>query len=302
MAMTEHRRGLFSGVAAYVFWGLSPIFWKALDGVPALQLLAHRVVWAVPLLAVVGTARRRWTTMRRAFASSRTRIVAIAGGTLVAINWGVYVWAVTSGHIVDASFGYFINPLVSVALGVAVLHERLRPAQAAAVGLAVVGVVAMGVIAGIVPWISLTLAFSFGFYGLLKKNPAAAPALEGLFGEVAFVAIPAAGYLVYLTAAGGGSFGGGLGTTVLLVAAGAVTVIPLFLFGAAAQRIPLTTVGLLQYITPTLQLLLGISLYGESIGTAEIVGFGLVWLALAVFTIDEFRFTRSPRARSAAPT
>jgi chloramphenicol-sensitive protein RarD len=302
MAMTEHRRGLFSGVAAYVFWGLSPIFWKALDGVPALQLLAHRVVWAVPLLAVVVTARRRWTTMRRAFASSRTRIVAIAGGTLVAINWGVYVWAVTSGHIVDASFGYFINPLVSVALGVAVLHERLRPAQAAAVGLAVVGVVAMGVIAGIVPWISLTLAFSFGFYGLLKKNPAAAPALEGLFGEVAFVAIPAAGYLVYLTAAGGGSFGGGLGTTVLLVAAGAVTVIPLFLFGAAAQRIPLTTVGLLQYITPTLQLLLGISLYGESIGTAEIVGFGLVWLALAVFTIDEFRFTRSPRARSAAPT
>jgi len=302
MAMTERRRGLTSGVVAYVFWGLSPIFWKALDGVPALELLAHRVVWAVPLLAVVVTVRRRWSALRRAFASNRTRLITIGGGTLVAINWGVYVWAVTSGHIVDASFGYFINPLVSVALGVAVLHERLRPAQAAAVGLAAVGVVGMGVIAGIVPWISLTLAFSFGFYGLLKKNTAAAPALEGLFGEVAFVAIPAAGYLVYLTVSDGGSFGGGLRTTVLLIVAGAVTVIPLFLFGAAAQRIPLTTVGLLQYITPTLQLLLGIGLYGEAMGAAEVLGFGLVWLALALFTIDELRGARSPRVRSGAPT
>lgn len=302
MAMTERRRGLISGVAAYVLWGLSPIFWKALDGIPALELLAHRVVWAVPLLAVVVTMRRRWTRMRRAFASHRTRLITIAGGTLVAINWGVYVWAVTSGHIVDASFGYFINPLVSVGLGVVVLHERLRPAQAAAVGIAAVGVVGMGVVAGIVPWISLTLAFSFGFYGLLKKNAAAAPALEGLFGEVAFVAVPAAGYLVYLTASDGGSFGAGAGTTMLLVTAGAVTVVPLFLFGAAAQRIPLTTVGLLQYITPTLQLLLGIGLYGESMGAAEVLGFGLVWLALAIFTIDEVRSARAPSVRSGAPT
>ena len=292
MGTSDLRTGVWFGVAAYVFWGLSPIFWKALDAVPATELLAHRVIWSIPLLGIMLTLRRRWRSLGSAYASARTRRIALAGGTLLAINWGVFVWAVNAGHIVDASFGYFINPLVSVALGVAVLHERLRRPQAVAVGVAAIGVIGMAIVAGIVPWISLTLAFSFGTYGLLKKQKAAAPALEGLFGEVAVVAVPATVFVVLLAASDRGSIGDGGGTTALLIAAGAVTVIPLLLFGASAQRIPLSTVGLLQYITPSLQLLIGIVVYGEAITAGQLFGFGLVWVALALFTVDGLRAGR----------
>jgi chloramphenicol-sensitive protein RarD len=292
----EHRKGVWYGIAAYVLWGLTPIFWKAFDDVPALELLAHRILWAVPLLALVVTIRHRWPAFVRIFSARPTRLLAAAAGTLLTINWGVYVWAVTSGHIVDASLGYFINPLVSVALGVIMLRERLRPAQQVAVGIAAVGVAGMALMVGTLPWVSLTLAFSFGIYGLLKKQPDAAPPLDGLFAEISVVAIPVIIFLALLAGSGEGSFGGDPATTMLLIAAGAVTVAPLFLFGASAQRLPLWMVGLLQYIAPTLQLLLGVWLYGEAITGGELFGFGLVWIALALFTFDSFRFTRSGRA------
>jgi chloramphenicol-sensitive protein RarD len=242
--------------------------------------------------------RHRWRSLGNAYASAGTRRIAVAGGTLLAINWGVFVWAVNSGHIVDASFGYFINPLVSVALGVAVLHEHLRRPQAIAVGIAAIGVVGMAIMGGIVPWISLTLAFSFGTYGLLKKQKAAAPALEGLFGEVVVVAVPATILVTFLAGSGRGSIDDGGHTTALLITAGAVTVIPLLLFGASAQRIRLSTVGLLQYITPSLQLLIGIVVYGEAITAGEVLGFGLVWVALALFAFDGMRTYRSVGIRA----
>lgn len=293
----EHRRGLWFGVAAYLVWGLSPIFWNLLDEVPSLEVLAHRVVWAIPILLLVIAVRGRWHELWKAAADRRTVALAIASGVLLSVNWGVFIWAVTSGHIVEASLGYFINPLVSVALGVAVLHERLRPAQMLAVAVASAGVLAMTVMLGVVPWVSLALAFSFGFYGLLKKRGAAAGPVEGLLGETTTVGIPLLVYLVVVTVGGHGAFGTAPGTTILLVASGIVTVVPLVLFGAAAQRIPLSTVGVLQYLAPSLQLVIGVVVYDERMTGAEVVGFTLVWIAIAIYTADTLR---SPR-RSPAP-
>ncbi len=298
--MSEHRRGVWYALGAYVFWGVTPIFWNLLHGVPAPEMLAHRIVWSIPLLVGVIAIRRRWSVIRRVFSSPKTaRTAALAGG-LLAVNWGLYVWAVTSGHIVDASLGYYINPLVSVALGVIVLHERLRAAQKAAVAIAAVGVAGMAVMLGVVPWISLTLAFSFGFYGLLKKGEAAAPPLEGLLGETTVLALPALVYLGYLSGRGDASFGSDPQLSLLLVAAGAVTVFPLLLFGAAAQRIPLSMVGLLQYIAPSLQLVVGIWLYGETMGMADIFGFATVWIALALYSVDNVRAGRLAAAEAPA--
>ncbi len=290
----EHRRGIGYAVAAYTLWGVMPIFWKAFRDVPALELLAHRIVWSIPVLVVVLALRGRWRSLLIDFSRTRTRVLAVASGLLLAVNWGVYVWAVTNGHIVDASLGYFINPLVSVALGVLVLQERLRPLQWVAVGIATVGVVGMTIMVGVLPWIALSLAFSFGFYGLLKKREGAAPPMEGLLGEAAVLAIPAALYLGSRAADGVGAFGRDATTTLLLLTAGVVTVVPLVLFGAGAQRIPLATVGILQYLAPSLQLVLGIALYGEAMTGADLFGFLLVWIALAVYTLDGLRSGRVP--------
>lgn len=289
----EQRRGVWLAVAAYSFWGVVPIFWKALDSVPALELLAHRIVWSVPLLFLVIVGRRHLGVLRDSFRTPGTAATALAGGVLLSINWGVFVWAVTTSHIVEASLGYFINPLVSVALGVIVLRERLSPAQRIAVGIAVVGVAGMTILSGVAPWISLILAFSFGTYGLLKKRTTAAPPIEGLFMESAFVAVPAALYLAALAADGTGAVGSSPTTTLLLITAGAVTVFPLVLFGAAAKRIPLSTLGILQYIAPILQLLLGVVLYGEAVSSGEWFGFVLVWIALVIYTIDNVRMSRA---------
>jgi len=296
----EQRKGIWLAVAAYSFWGFVPIFWKALDSVPALELLAHRILWSVPLLFLVIVARRHLGTLRDSFRTPGTALTALAGGILLSINWGVFVWAVTTSHIVEASLGYFINPLVSVALGVIVLRERLSLAQRIAVGIAVVGVAGMTVLSGVAPWISLVLAFSFGTYGLLKKRTTAAPPIEGLFMESAFVAIPALLYVGVLAGDGTGALGSSLTTTLLLVAAGAVTVFPLVLFGASAKRIPLSTLGILQYIAPILQLLLGVVLYGEVVSSGEWFGFVLVLIALAIYTIDNVRILMATNRSEAA--
>jgi len=290
--MDQHRRGLWFGVAAYAMWGVGPAFWKLLEGVPVLQQTAHRVVWSVPILAVAVLLLGRGPRLRAAMGNRRTATFTVLAAVLLATNWGVFVWAIASQHILEASLGYFINPLLLVALGVIVLGERLRAAQAVAVGLAAAGVIYMTVRLGEIPWIALVLAGSFGLYGLLKKRPGAAPPLEGLLGETTLAAIPALVFLVFVGARGSGSFGIDAGDTLLLIAAGAVTAVPLLAFAAAAQRIPLSTVGLLQYLAPSLQFVLGVAVYGEPVVADQMIGFGFVWLALAVFTVDNYRTSR----------
>jgi chloramphenicol-sensitive protein RarD len=295
----EQRRGVWLAVAAFAFWGLSPLYWDLLSSVAALDILSHRVVWSVPLLIGIIAGRRRLGVLHQSLRTSGTAAIALAGGMLLAVNWGVFIWAVTADRVVDASLGYFITPLVSVALGVVVLRERLKPAQRLAVAIAAVGVAGMVIVSGVVPWVSLALAFSFGTYGLLKKRSNAAPPFEGLLMETAFVAAPALIYLAALTGRGEGAFGSEPTTSLLLAAGGAVTVIPLVLFAGAAQRIPLSMVGILQYITPTLHLLVGVAIFHEAVSSGEWFAFVMVWLAIAIYTVDATRTGHSFRGPTA---
>lgn len=284
----EQQRGIWFGISAYTFWGLTPIFWN-LVSTDAASLLLHRIVWSVPILFVIVTERRQWQVFRTSYATWRPRLTTVAAALLLTVNWGIYVWAVTNGHIVEASLGYFINPLVSVALGVIVLHERLRPLQWSAVGIAAVGVTVMGLLAGVPPWISLALAFSFGTYGLLKKHDVTPPPVVSLFGETAVLVFPALFLLLFVNEPTGATFTSSPGAALFFFGAGLITVIPLLLFGAAAKRIPLSTLGFLQYIAPTIQLIVGLVVYGESISSAEMVGFVAVWIALGLFSVDGSR-------------
>jgi chloramphenicol-sensitive protein RarD len=295
----DQRKGIWLAVGAYFVWGLGPIFWNTLSSVPALQILSNRIVWSVPLLFAIIAGRRRLAALASCFRSPETALVALAGGVLLATNWGIFVWAVTSDHIVDASLGYFINPLVSVALGVVVLRERLSAAQRFAVGIAAFGVIGMTLLVGVIPWIALVLAFSFGTYGLLKKRTNAAPPFEGLFLETAFVAAPALVYLAVLAGNGDGAFGSSVTITMLLIAAGAFTVLPLVLFGTAAQQIPLSLLGILQYITPTMHLVIGVMVFDEAVSSGEWFGFILVWIALAIYTFDNARTAGTARSTAA---
>lgn len=285
----EHRNGVWFGTAAYAVWGLAPLFWNLVDGIATIDLLLHRMLWAVPMLGLAIALRRQWHDVRDGYASWRPRLATVAAALLLTVNWGVFVWAVTNDQIVEASLGYFINPLVSVALGVLVLGERLRPAQWASVGLAALGVASMAIRIGSLPWVSLALAFSFGTYGLLKKRTDAPKPLISLFGEVSVLAIPALIVLVLTNPESDAAFGSSPGVSLFLISAGAITVIPLLLFGASAKRIPLSTIGVLQYIAPTLQFLLGVAVFGESLSADKAIGFLFVWAALSIFTWDGWR-------------
>jgi len=269
-----------------VLWGLSPIYWNFLDGVPVLDILANRIAWAVPILAIVVAARRRWSILWREAASRTTVLIAIVAAAMLSINWGIFLWAVSTAHVVEASLGYFINPLLSVALGVVLLRERLSRAQGVAVAMATAGVLYMTVKMGSAPWISLVLAVSFATYGLLKKHHAAAPALEGLLLETSSLVVPAAIWIGIGLVAGDGGFGTDVGTSMLLAGAGLMTAAPLLAFGESAKRIPLSTLGLLQYLAPTLQFLLGVVVYNEVVGADRLVGFVLVWLGLIVLSTE----------------
>jgi chloramphenicol-sensitive protein RarD len=280
------------GVAAYIVWGLSPLFWNLVDGVDASALLIHRILWALPMLAIAITVRRQWATLRSDYAVPYAKASTIAAALLLATNWGLFLWAVTNEQVVEASLGYFINPFVSVALGVIVLGERLRRLQWTAVAIAAVGVTGLALRVGSVPWVSLGLALSFGLYGLLKKRPETPRPLDSLFGEVAVVAAPAFLFLLVLDGGGSEGIGSSFGTTAFLISTGAITVIPLLLFGAAAKRIPLSTIGVLQYIAPTLQFLIGVLVFAEELTAPKLFAFAMVWLALGVYTYDNVRTTR----------
>ncbi len=265
---------------------MMPLYVKALGKIPPLQIVAHRVVWAALLLVglVLGTRQVAWLAQLR----ERPRIVwtFVLSASVLSVNWLVYIWAIGEGRVVDASLGYFINPLFSVVLGVVVLKERLRRAQWVAVGVAAVGVCWLALLAGELPWIGLTVAASFGVYGLLRKT-AAIDALGGLTLET-FLLLPIAlGYVVYCSSAEQGAFaGGGLDRTLLLLAAGPVTALPLLAFAAGARRIPLALVGILQYVAPSLQLSLGLLVFHEPLPPPKLAGFALIWLAVLLYSLE----------------
>lgn len=279
-------------VGAYVLWGLFPIYWRLLSHIAALQLISHRVVWSWLILAVAVIATRRWREFRRAAMSPRALLVYAGTAVLISINWLVYVWAVNHGFIIETSLGYFINPLISVLLGVLVLRERLRPWQWIPIGLAAAGVLQLTFNYGAPPWIALTLACSFAGYGLLKKT-APLGSLFGLTLETGILLLPALGFLVYSEANGSGAFlhtppDANPWSDVLLVCSGLLTTAPLLLFAAAAPHIPLTLMGILQFIAPTIQFLLGILLYNEPFDRHRLIGFVLVWSALLIFSVGGF--------------
>ena len=293
------RRGLWLGVGAYVAWGFSPLYWKALDHVSSFEVFAHRAAWSVPLLIAAVVVRGRLGVLREVLRDRRALGWGVVAGSLIGANWVLFVWGVNSGHVVDVSLGYFINPLVSVALGMVFLGERLSSRQRVAVAVAVVGVVVIAVTNGRPPWIALGLAGFFGFYGLVKKQPGAAGPLEGLLLDSTVAGLPAAAWIAASVGSGGSALGRDASTAVLLVGAGLVTAVPLLMFGGAVQRIPLASVGILQYVTPTMQFLLGVVVFGEAVTRGQLVGFGFVWLALALYTAD-VRGTDRSRVRTAA--
>jgi chloramphenicol-sensitive protein RarD len=296
------NKGLLYGAGAYILWGLLPLYWRALHSVPALEILAHRVVWAlVVTLALVALRRGGWAWLREALRTPRTIALFALSALLLSVNWGIYIWAVNAGHVVETSLGYFINPLVNVLLGVLFLKERLRPGQALAVAVALGGVLYLTVQLGAPPWIALSVAVTFGLYGLLRKT-APLGSLEGLTFETLLMFLPALGFLLWQERLGVGVFPhSGITTTLLLIGAGAVTAVPLLLFAAGARRLTLTTLGILQYIAPTIQFTLGVTLFGEPLTTARLIGFAMVWAALAIYTLESTIWGgRAARAQAAA--
>lgn len=277
-------------------WGLFPIYWKALGQVPALEVVAHRTAWGLVSVALWVTVRRRWSEVRAAVTNLRSLAVLAGTAALISVNWLLYVWAVAHDHVTEASLGYFINPLVNVMLGVAVLRERLSRAQGLAVGLAAAGVAVMTIGVGRLPWIALVLAVSFGLYGLARKT-VAADAVIGLLVETAILAPLAAGYIVLCAVAGTGALGQtGVAVDTLLILGGAITAIPLVLFTLGARRLPLSTIGMIQYLSPTCQFLLAVLVYREPFTALHAATFGLIWLALGILTWDlRRRFRPSPR-------
>jgi chloramphenicol-sensitive protein RarD len=279
------NRGIAYAAAAYLLWGVFPIYFKALQQVAPLEILGHRIVWSLAVCAALLLALRRLQWLADLRRQPRVLAWFAASSILVAGNWFVYIWAVNAGRVVDASLGYFINPLVNVLIGAAFLHERLRRAQWAAVGVAAVGVAWLTWQAGALPWIGLVLALTFAVYGLLRKT-AALGAVEGLALETLLLAPLAAAYLLWLAHGGHSGFADGdAATRLLLLAAGPVTAVPLLLFAAGARRIPFSTLGLLQYLGPSLQLLIGVWLYREPFAYRA-PGYVLIWIALAVFSIE----------------
>lgn len=277
--------GMLAAILAYTLWGLLPVYWKLIQHIPAAEILAHRIVWSFILLAVILAVRDYGRRMKKSLSHRQTLLAFAGSGTLLAINWLTYIWAVNSGFIVEASLGYYINPLVNVVLGVLFLKERLRPWQWLAVGLALAGVAYLTFNYGRFPWISLTLAGTFGLYGLLRKT-ATLGSLEGLSVEMALLILPALGYLAYLHADASGAFGETASTTLLLVLTGAATATPLLLFAYGARKVPLSTIGILQYIAPSMQLVLGVVVYGEPFPRARFVGFLCIWIALLIYTTE----------------
>lgn len=301
-SLNDSRSGLTYGVAAYLTWGIIPIYWPLLDPASPYEVLAHRITWTTVLCVGLVAVTRKWRQLLAIVRNPRMiRVLAVAS-ILISYNWGLYIWAIINNHVIETSLGYFINPLVTVLVGVIVLGENLRRWQWVAVGLGAVAVLVLAVDNGRPPWIALTLAMSFAAYGFLKKQ-AQLGTIEALTVETSIVVPFSLGYLVFLGTTGALAFGGaGVGHTLLLMSTGIVTALPLLLFGAAATRLSLTTIGLLQYTAPIMQFILGLTYFGETMSTARWIGFVLVWCGLVVFTIDGVTARRRARSEIVADT
>ncbi|GGZ13812.1 EamA family transporter RarD [Streptomyces nitrosporeus] len=293
----EQRAGLLYGIGAYGMWGLVPLFWPLLEPAGAVEILAHRMVWSLGVVVIALLALRRWAWVRELAGQPRRLALITVAAAVISVNWGLYIWSVNNGHVVEASLGYFINPLVTIAMGVLLLGERLRPAQWAAVATGFAAVLVLAIGYGQPPWISLVLAFSFATYGLAKKKVGMG-GLESLAAETAVLFLPALGFLLWLGARGESTFGSGAGHAALLATTGLVTAIPLICFGAAAIRVPLSVLGLLQYLAPVFQFGLGVLYFHEEMPPERWAGFGLVWVALALLTWDALRAARRNRSEA----
>ena len=284
--MPEQRRGLLLGVAAYGLWGAFPLYWPLLEPAGAIEILAHRILWSMVTMGLLVVIFRRTPQVRAILANRRTFLLLASAALIITVNWATYIYGVNNDKVVETSLGYFINPLVTVLMGVFILGERLRPMQWVAMGVASLAVVVLTVDYGRLPYIALVLAFSFGTYGLLKKT-ADVGALESLAVETTVVAPLAVVYLGWLVATGASTFGTeGSAHALLLASTGIVTAVPLICFGAAATRVPMTTLGLLQYLAPVLQFALGVFVLDEAMPASRWVGFVLVWIALVIFTVE----------------
>lgn len=288
----ENRTGLWVAIASFVLWGLMPLYWHLLKVVPSLQIVAHRVVWSTLLVVtwLLWKNGRGW--LRAALARPRAAWMLALSGALIGLNWSLYIWAVNAGHVVESSLGYFINPLLNVVLGVAFLHERLRRTQWVAVALAAAGVLWLTLRFGQLPWIAICLALSFALYGLLRKL-LAIDAVAGLGVESVYLFLPALAVLGWGETHGQGGFlplggapGWGVGVDALLIFGGALTALPLIGFAFAVRRVPLSVVGLMQYIAPTLQFLTGVFVFHEAFDQDRLIGFTFIWIGLAIFAID----------------
>ena len=292
------RSGLLMGLGAYTLWGVLPLYFKAMANVRATEIVAHRILWSLVFLGALATLWRRWPKVRAALASWRVALTLLVTAVLIGVNWLTYIYAVMSGHVLEGSLGYYLNPLVNVLLGVFLLKEKLSTAQKGAVALAAAGVGILAFGAGGAIWISLTLAASFAVYGFLRKV-APVESLEGLWIETLFLTPIAFGWVLWLTAAGESAFLHDRTTDLLLILGGALTAIPLLLFTAAAKRLPYSTLGFLQYVAPSLQFLLAVLVFAEPLTTAHIVCFAAIWTALAIFVSEGVRGARAAAAAAA---
>lgn len=281
-----NRKGALCAIGAYGIWGLFPIYWKLLKHVPTTQLTGHRMIWSFLVLAVLVAGARRWRELRSLALNRKAIQIYSLAALLIGMNWFLFVWAVNAGYVMECSLGYFINPLLNVLLGVALLRERLRPFQWVSVGLAALGVAYLTFAYGRLPWIALSLALTFAFYGLVKKH-APLNSMYGLTLESGILFLPGLLFLIHQDWTGQGAFlHGGAWADLLMAGAGPITVIPLLMFASAARLIPLSTIGIFQYITPTSQFLLGVLVYNEAFDAGRAVGFGIVWAGVAVFCAD----------------
>ena len=296
----DARRGLIYGASAYLLWGLFPLYWPLLEPAGTVEILAQRMAWSLVVMAVILRITRGFGRVRAVLANRRQRSLLVAAAVVVTVNWGTYIYGVNSGHVVETSLGYFINPLFTILLGVFVLGERLRPMQWTAVGIGTVAVLVIAVDYGHPPWIALILATSFGLYGFFKKS-AAVDAVESMTIETGAMFVPALIALGVVAAQGNLVFAShGAGNALLLASTGIVTAVPLLLFAASTRRLPLSVVGLLQYLAPVLQFSVGIGIRHEPLPPAELIGFALVWVALIVLTVDGLRSQRRTSAPAVA--
>ncbi len=288
----ETRSGAAYALGAFILWGLNPLYFKAVDTLPVLEVLAHRVLWSVVFLALILSFARRWNVLRVALRNPKTIYMLLLSTVFISVNWFFFIWAVAQDRVLETSLGYYINPLVNVLLGMLFLRERLSRWQGVAVGLAAIGVLNLAVQSGSMPWVSLLLAFTFGIYGLLRKT-IKVESVDGLFVETVMVLPLALGYLVYQGMIGQGSLGSiDLKTDLLLVAAGLVTAMPLIWFTSGARRLNYSTIGLFQYLAPSIQFVLAVMVFGEAFTSAHVVTFGCIWTALVIYSAQSWMIAR----------